>query len=420
MYSIEFNNVWKKYRKGEKTYSLRDALPILMKKLFQQKIVNGELKKDEFWVIEDVNFKVKKGEVLGIIGPNGAGKSTILKLLSKILIPNKGKLYVKGRLSALIEVTAGFHPDFTGRENVYFNGAVLGMKKTEIDAKFEDIVEFSGVREFIDTPVKRYSSGMMARLGFAVAAHVDPEVLLVDEVLSVGDMTFQAKCTKKMRDMLDSGVTILFISHNMPLVQNLCQRVILLDKGKVIKEGLPDVVVPFYEDLVSTKREEELKSGISSEVVIDVKDRKIVEKFSVETLDENEVSKETFESNEKIRLRINYRVKGEIKNPVFCFEIHRADGVMCCESHTKADNVPIESIKGEGYVDVVIESMNLSPGVYFTKISIWDKDFIHPYASQKRGIFKIGSNPRSSFGFGVFLPNSKWIVAQKQIVREKH
>src|SRR3989338_1868091 len=197
MYSVEFNNVWKKFNKGEKVYALRDLIPQMTKRMFTPN--KDALKQEEFWAVKDVSFKIKKGEVLGIIGPNGAGKSTILKLLSQIMKPTKGEFVAHGRLSALIEVTAGFHPDFTGRENIYFNAAILGMKKKDIDAKFDQIVDFSGIEEFIDTPVKRNSSGMTARLGFAIAAHVDPEILLVDEVLSVGDKTFQSKCTQKMR-----------------------------------------------------------------------------------------------------------------------------------------------------------------------------------------------------------------------------
>ncbi len=184
--AIEFNGIWKKFAMGEKFDSLRDLIPSLAKLLFSRNY-RGELQKREFWALKDVSFQVRRGEALGIIGPNGSGKSTALKLLSGILKPDKGSLQLRGRLGALIELGAGFHPDLTGRENIYLNGAILGMKKSEIDKKFDEIVEFSELRDFLDTPVKRYSTGMYARLGFSVAAHVDPDVLLVDEVLSVGD-----------------------------------------------------------------------------------------------------------------------------------------------------------------------------------------------------------------------------------------
>jgi lipopolysaccharide transport system ATP-binding protein len=206
----------------------------------------GELQEQEFWAVQGVSFQVRCGEALGVIGPNGAGKSTILKLLSGILRPNKGEIKVNGRLSALIEVGAGFHPDLTGRENIYLNGAILGMKKSEIDRKFDEIVDFSGVQEFIDTPVKRYSSGMYARLGFSVAAHVNPDILLVDEVLSVGDLQFQEKCIDKMLSLKDEGIPIVFVSHNLQSIQLLCKRAILLKVGKIIKEGSVETVLNEY------------------------------------------------------------------------------------------------------------------------------------------------------------------------------
>lgn len=243
--ALEFNHVWKKFKKGEKYNSLRDLIPAMTKRLFSGNS-RGELQEKEFWALKDVSFEVKRGEAFGIIGPNGAGKSTILKLLSGILKHNKGEIKVNGRLSALIEVGAGFHPDLTGRENVYLNGAILGMKKGEIDKKFDEIVEFSGISEFIDTPVKRYSSGMNARLGFSVAAHMDPDVLLVDEVLSVGDLAFQRKCHEKMESFVRSGVTVVFISHNLQAVASLCKEAILLNQGAIKDVGTTANVIRQY------------------------------------------------------------------------------------------------------------------------------------------------------------------------------
>jgi len=377
--------------------------------LKRKRKTNDELKFNEFWAVQNVNFKVKKGEVLGIIGPNGAGKSTILKLLSKIMRPTQGEMKVHGRLSALIEVTAGFHPDFTGRENIYFNGAVLGMSKKEVDSKFDNIVDFSGIEEFIDTPVKRYSSGMTARLGFAIAAHVDPDVLLVDEVLSVGDMTFQAKCTQKMRELLQSGVTILFISHNIPLVENLCERVILLDRGIILKEGKPDVVIPFYEDLVNTKREQELKKKIvKSGGILELKDEALVKIQDVKLLDQNHRRKESFKSTDALIICIEYDSKGKIDQPIFYYEIMRLDGVVCCDSNTKGENFYIDSIEGQGTINVELEKTNLTPGVYYLRISVWDKDFVHPYGIIKKGVFKIESSRRRHFGKSVFFSDNRW------------
>jgi len=198
------------------------------------------------WALKDISFKVNEGEVLGIIGKNGAGKSTLLKLLSKVTFPTSGQITLNGRVSSLLEVGTGFHPELTGRENVYLNGAILGMTKKEIAAKFDDIVAFSGVDKFIDTPVKRYSSGMYVRLAFAVAAHLEPDVLIVDEVLAVGDVDFQKKCIGKMKEVAGGGRTVLFVSHNMEAVKNLCTRALLMEHGRIVEEGTPAEVIAAY------------------------------------------------------------------------------------------------------------------------------------------------------------------------------
>jgi lipopolysaccharide transport system ATP-binding protein len=243
--ALEFDGVWKKFRKGEKYDSLRDLIPATLKR-FLSPSRRDELKAREFWALKDVSFQISRGEAVGIIGANGSGKSTTLKLLSGILKPTKGEIKVNGRLSALIEVAAGFHPDLTGRENIYLNGTILGMRTPEIDRKFDEIVEFSGLEDFIDTPVKRYSSGMYARLGFSVAAHVDPDILLVDEVLSVGDMSFQQRCMEKMQEKIRSEVAVIFVSHNLAAVANLCDRAILLNKGNVIVDGPCETAIEAY------------------------------------------------------------------------------------------------------------------------------------------------------------------------------
>jgi homopolymeric O-antigen transport system ATP-binding protein len=228
--ALEVQHVSKKFRRGEIYDSLRDLIPALTGRMFRAR-ADGELDKRDFWALNDVSFDVRQGEAFGIIGNNGAGKSTMLKLLTGIMRPTSGTITVRGRLSALIEVSAGFHPDLTGRENIYLNGAILGLKRDEIGRRFDEIVAFSGLEAFIDTPVKRYSSGMFARLGFSVAAHVDPEVLLVDEVLSVGDYAFQRKCLERMDQVIRSGTTVVFISHNLRAVGNLCKRSLLLQNG---------------------------------------------------------------------------------------------------------------------------------------------------------------------------------------------
>lgn len=245
---IEVHNLSKSYKIGERResyYSLRDEMVKLVKKPIQWMSGQKTNKKD-FWALKDVSFSVKKGEVIGIIGRNGAGKTTLLKLLSRITYPTSGQAIIRGRVNSLLEVGTGFHPELKGRENIYLSGAILGMTKKEIDSKFDEIVEFSEIGEFLDTPVKRYSSGMYVRLAFAVAAHLEPEVLFVDEVLAVGDYKFQKKCLEKMGKVSHEGRTILFVSHNMASVARLCNRSILLEKGKLVAEGLTSDVIEKY------------------------------------------------------------------------------------------------------------------------------------------------------------------------------
>src|SRR5271166_2268287 len=243
--TLQMEHVYKKFRKGEVYNTLRDLIPALTGRMFRQQELRASDKR-EFWALQDLSFEVRQGEAFGIIGQNGAGKSTALKILSRIMKPSKGRLLVHGRLCALIEVTAGFHQDLTGRENIFLNGTILGMTKREIESKLDQIIAFSGIEEFIDTPVKRYSSGMYARLGFSVAAHVDPEVMLVDEVLSVGDYVFQNKCVQRMKEVVSSGTTVLFVSHNLKTVAEFCDRCLFLDRGRTVMTGPSVEVVSAY------------------------------------------------------------------------------------------------------------------------------------------------------------------------------
>ncbi|KKH47218.1 ABC transporter ATP-binding protein [Methanosarcina sp. 1.H.A.2.2] len=244
---IEVKHLFKQYSIGmDTTYkTLCDSLTSIVKNPLKT-LKDCRRPNDTFWALKDVNFEIERGEVVGIIGRNGAGKSTLLKVLSRITHPTEGEVRLRGRVGSLLEVGTGFHPELTGRENIYFNGAILGMKKREIDEKFDEIVKFSGVEKFLDTPVKRYSSGMNVRLAFSVAAHMDPEILVVDEVLAVGDAEFQKKCLGKMEDVSKEGRTVLFVSHNMAAVQNLCNRALLLNQGTVIKDGEVADVIGYY------------------------------------------------------------------------------------------------------------------------------------------------------------------------------
>jgi lipopolysaccharide transport system ATP-binding protein len=243
---IEVKNLSKKYALGQQEpyYALRDALDNLFRDPF--KAVKKKSKPDEFWALKNVSFDIEQGDVVGIIGRNGAGKSTILKILSQITLPSEGEIILRGRVGSLLEVGTGFHPELTGRENIFLNGAILGMKKSEVKRKFDEIVDFAEVETFLDTPLKRYSSGMYMRLAFSVAAHLEPEILIVDEVLAVGDAEFQKKCMGKMSDVAQAGRTVLFVSHNMSAIQNLCNKGIYLEKGRLTAKGEVNDLVNLY------------------------------------------------------------------------------------------------------------------------------------------------------------------------------
>jgi len=244
--AVTVEQLSKLYRIGElqSAYgTLRDSLAAAGRRLVRR---DHRPHDEDLWALKDVSFELREGDVLGVIGRNGAGKSTLLKILTRITTPTEGRATIRGRVGSLLEVGTGFHPELTGRENVFLNGSVLGMKQRDIARKFPDIVEFSGVEKFIDTPVKRYSSGMSVRLAFAVAAHLEPEVLLVDEVLAVGDAEFQRRCLGRMQDLSESGRTVLFVSHNMQAVSQLCERAIWLDKGRVVDDGRSAEIVARY------------------------------------------------------------------------------------------------------------------------------------------------------------------------------
>ena len=269
---IRVENLSKKYiighQKQEKYSTLRDMIANGAKSVVQtitnsQKRVNNN--REEFWALKDISFEIKQGDRVGIIGHNGAGKSTLLKILSRITEPTKGKIKINGRVASLLEVGTGFHPELTGRENIFLNGAILGMSKFEIKRKFDEIVAFAEVEKFLDTPVKRYSSGMYVRLAFAVAAHLEPEILVVDEVLAVGDSAFQKKCLGKMEEVGKEGRTVLFVSHNMSAIQNLCTRGILLQRGTVIADKTTEETVISYLNNIEI---------FSKENILDRKDRR--------------------------------------------------------------------------------------------------------------------------------------------------
>jgi lipopolysaccharide transport system ATP-binding protein len=283
-----------------KRYNIRPYQDRSLRATLQQVLKFKSSKKVPFWALEDVNFSVNEGEVFGIIGTNGSGKSTLLKILSKIVIPTTGRVELVGKINSLLEVGTGFHPELTGRQNVYLNGSILGLKKHEVKSRFDEIVDFSEVETFLDTPVKHYSSGMFVRLAFAVAAHLDPDILVVDEVLSVGDLAFQQKCIKKMEEEVLQGRTVLFVSHNMDIVQKLCEKVMLLHKGRMVEIGTPEPVIKHFLHRIKTQEPDPMQSAVQRRGTGVIRIREI------EILNEEGTPTRVFVTGETITFMLKY------------------------------------------------------------------------------------------------------------------
>ena len=315
---------------------------------------NGSEREDIIWALKDISFEVKKGQVIGIIGRNGAGKTTLLKILSRITQPTNGEVLVRGRVGSLLEVGTGFHPELTGRENIYLNGTILGMKKADIDRRFDEIVDFSGVEKFLDTPVKRYSSGMRVRLAFAVAAHLEPHVLLVDEVLAVGDVEFQKKCLGKMESVTAEGRTVLFVSHNMSALQRLCPEAMLLDSGCLINQGeSPRIVQEYLQS--GTEEKGERKFNWSEE------EKKTLEPFvplALRLLDDKGVITERVKSTDPFYVEIEYQITQNVSNLKLGTTLSTGEGERFCVCWDDA-------------------SYERKPGFYVSKCEVPGKLFSH-------------------------------------------
>ncbi len=379
---VRFEGVSKKFRRGERHDTLRDLLPAAFRCMVG-KAAPEELDRDDFWAVRDVSFSLGPGEALGIIGPNGAGKSTTLKLLSRILKPTRGTCQIDGRVGALIEVAAAFHPDLTGRENVFLQGAIMGMGRQEIARKFDDIVAFSGIGDFIETPVKRYSSGMNARLGFAVAAHLDPDVLLIDEVLSVGDAGFQFQCVARMRQLLSRGIPLVFVSHNLPAVLELCTRAIVIDRGTVLFDGDPASAVAAYRSTPWAKQSADPKKGKAGVAIA-----------GVQLLDDHQNDTAVFRTSSALTVRIAY----EADRPIpahFAVDIYSADGVYCAGINSRMDRRDFGVLLGPGTVDLSIPRLSLLPGCYVLSVGILDGEGVGPLDVRHRAYpFSVASDCR--------------------------
>ncbi len=330
---------------------------------------------EEFWAVNDVSFTVNKGETFGIIGENGSGKSTLLKCMARILRPERGSVAVAGKLSALLELGAGFHQELSGRDNVYLNGSILGLTKREIDSRFDDIVEFAGLERFIDTPVKNYSSGMYVRLGFSVAINVDPDVLLVDEVLSVGDETFQRRCAEKFTEMQRNGKTIVVVSHGLGQLRSMCDRLVWLRNGQLAGIGPTKDVIDEYLGTVQVSRlpghDGVSKRWGSGEASI----------TAIELIDPTGKSVDKVHTGDDVVMRIRYRVQPgvTIRRPGVGFGIHRLDGVLITGVNTNEQRLVPDQLSGVGYYDYRIKQLPLLTGTYDVSAAIQDEKFTSTY-----------------------------------------
>lgn len=375
--SIEFRNVGKRYRIGQWLPSLREAL-----------WSRGERDAVQYhWAVKNVSFSLEPGESLGIIGPNGAGKTTVLKLLSRVTYPTHGEIAIRGRLSALIELGAGFHPDLTGRENVFLNGTILGMRRAEIEKRFDQIVDFAGIGDYLDTPVKRYSSGMYARLGFAIAAHVDPDVLLVDEVLAVGDYAFQQKCYAHMDKLRSRGTTLVFVSHNMEAVRRVCDKVLVLYRGEPIFEGgSAEGVIAYSDALRQAARSRQTRvppdEGLAQRVM--TFDAEIVH---VTLRNEAGEPVTVLESGEEATVQVDVEFHKDVEKPIFSFTVRTVDGRLIYDTTTRWREIETPNFRAGDRCRVEYRfDTCLLDGEFQIGVDVAASDFSHYYDRLERAI----------------------------------
>jgi len=412
-FAIEAEKLSKRYSLGtshSRHDTLRDLLVDRVKKLLHRN-AQSQFHSEAFWALKDATFAVERGENVGIIGLNGAGKSTLLKILSRITEPTEGTARIAGRVGALLEVGTGFHWELTGRENVYLYGAILGMSKAEITRKFDTIVSFAGIKDFIDTPVKRYSSGMYVRLAFAVAAHMEPEILLLDEVLSVGDLTFQRKCMEFARELQRRNATILFISHNMFSIKAMCPRVIYLKQGQIQFDGPTDEGIKLYEEDCQLSTVSWWKEKKPSEWPIFI--------TGVELFDEKGNAKTVFDHGERMRVLVKYKTRQPVEAPNFIVAFIRSDGVQACVYSSEADGVVIDRVSGEGAVELLTPPLKLVAETYSVNILVRKKGFQDVLCAQVGSTFHV-RHDFLDIHFGMFHEPGQWLWESRSGFAQAH
>jgi lipopolysaccharide transport system ATP-binding protein len=377
--SIIVKNISKKYdiRKLKKDNQFREALANIFKRILFRERQN----KEEIWALKNVNFSVEKGEIVGIIGRNGAGKSTLLKILSKITYPTSGQIKVLGRVGSLLEVGTGFHDELSGRENIYLNGSILGMKKKEVKEKLDVIISFSEVGKFLDTPIKWYSSGMRLKLGFSVAAHLNTEILFVDEVLAVGDVAFQRKCLDKMKELRNSGRTVIFVSHTMTTVEHLCPRTLWIDSGELRQDGRTAEIIKNYMAEIRGKWSADFKitelSAFNQQTGFDltnVPNRQgngEIRYTGIEFLNLDGQPKKPIRSGDSLRVRLHYHANNQVSKPEFYIRIRNEFGekVATLSPFLLGNEIPT-LYPGAGHIDLDISFLNIMPDRYYISVYI--------------------------------------------------
>ena len=362
---IQLNNVSKKFCKSFRKSLFYGVLDIGAE-LFGTNKNPKQLRKDEFWAVKDVTFRVEPGETVGLIGHNGAGKTSLLRMIGGLIKPDMGQIEISGRVQALIALGAGFNPVLTGRENIYVNAALMGFSKKEINKRFDEIVAFSGLNEFLDMPVQSYSSGMVVRLGFSVAAFLEPDVLLVDEVLSVGDLAFRTKCQVRIQELRNAGVAIIIVSHNLHTISHLCPRSITLEKGKIIYDGDTETAIDLYRTslLKTYKNFDDPIRGGTGEIRVQ----------KVEILNNLGEYQEFYDVGEKVTIRLHYHANKVVTNPIFNIAIHVLNSHQVTGIRTDVDGVNTGNLEGDGYIDIEIPNFYLLPNAYTIDAIIFHSD----------------------------------------------
>jgi ABC-type polysaccharide/polyol phosphate transport system ATPase subunit len=409
-----------------KQFTLQRNRPRSFQELFLN-ILRGERtpSREKYMALHDVSFEMEKGEVLGIIGPNGAGKSTVLKLISRIIEPTSGQITINGQVGALLELGTGFHPDLTGRENVYLNGSILGFSRAKMDRILGPIIDFSEMGRFIDVPVKHYSSGMYMRLGFSIAIHVRPDILLVDEVLAVGDQAFQLRCLDKISELKRQGITIVLVSHNLGQVREMCNRAIWLADGQIQAQGDVGSVLDRYVERVIARDEEQMVAAERQRVeTADAEAREDeeqgerpevpwrwgsheVEIVSVQLLDNTGREQRSFQTGDTLRVRIHYLAHQPVHDPKFGLALYHSSGFHISGPNNVVGGCPVPHIEGPGFLDYVIEELPLLPGTYLLTAAIHDLAGEHTYDHiHQRFTFRVRSGGvRETFG-SFYIPSS--------------